>query len=199
MGTGSTRVLIGAAVTALVLSGCGLLGGDEREPGRGGDPEWVLDEDSERYYRPDLVVHSTELIEEHFPVLEVPTSATIAEGRFTDPSERVPIPAPDDYWWQSVTVLDLGQADTLMARALPGGASDLGGSAGPESLPDREVRTMMVGPLEPGIEDCDGDWIDVTPALTEPGYTGRSAAGDIIELAVVCESGTQLITSAHDM
>ncbi len=199
MGTRSTRVLIGAAVTALVLSGCGLLGGDEREPGRGGDPEWVLDEDSERYYRPDLVVHSTELIEEHFPVLEVPTSATIAEGRFTDPYERVPIPAPDDYWWQAVIELEPSQVDELLALAAASGASDLGGAGSPGPVTEEHVLAEVVPTLEGEVQDCEGGWIDVMPALAQSSGTNISDAGDLLDLTVVCEGGTQLITSARDM
>ncbi|WP_341854740.1 hypothetical protein [Brachybacterium sp. GPGPB12] len=50
----TARALTGAVLAALLLSGRGLLDGGAEER----DPEWVLDEASERYFRPDLVGHS---------------------------------------------------------------------------------------------------------------------------------------------
>jgi hypothetical protein len=195
-GTERARAAAAAALVAVLLGGCGVLvgGGGDR-----GEPEWVHDADSKRYYRPGLVVQSTELVEEHFPVLGTPGSVTVAEGRFTDPYERAPIPAPDDYWWQAVIELELSQVERLRGATADSGTSDIGGAEAPEPVADEQVLAELVPSLEGELQDCAGGWVDVTPALTEPGYADRSAAGDGIELAVVCEGGTQLLTSAHDM
>ena len=190
------RAAAAAALVAVLLGGCGVLvgGGSDR-----GEPEWVHDADSKRYYRPGLVVQSTELVEEHLPVLDDPGSATIAEGRFTDPYERVPIPAPDDYWWQAVVELEPSQVQDLLSAAAVSGASDIGGAEASERVADEQVLAELVPSLEGELEDCAGGWVDVMPALAEESGTNISDAGDLLDLTVVCKDGTQLVTSARDM
>ena len=192
-----SRPGVAVLIAALLLGGCTLVGGGEEQ--RSSDPDWLYDEEAERYVARDSVQDLDGPVREHFPSLGEVGTVVFVEGQFTDPHERFPFPAQDDYWWQSVTELEPEQVDTLIAQTLATGASDLGGADAPETLPESQVRALMVGPLESEIEDCDGDRIDVTPALTEPGYASRSAAGDMIELAVVCEGGTQLVSSARDM
>jgi len=192
-----SRPGVAVLIAALLLGGCTLVGGGEEQ--RSSDPDWLYDEEAERYVARDSVQDLDGPVREHFPSLGEVGTVVFVEGQFTDPHERFPFPAQDDYWWQSVTELEPEQVDTLIAQTLATGASDLGGADAPETLPESQVRALMVGPLESEIEDCDGDRIDVTPALTEPGYASRSAAGDMIELAVVCAGGTQLVSSARDM
>ena len=192
-----SRPGVAVLIAALLLGGCTLVGGGEEQ--RSSDPDWLYDEEAERYVARDSVQDLDGPVREHFPSLGEVGTVVFVEGQFTDPHERFPFPAQDDYWWQSVTELEPEQVDTLIAQTLATGASDLGGADAPETLPESQVRALMVGPLESEIEDCDGDRIDVTPALTESGYANRSAAGDMIELAVVCEGGTQLVSSARDM
>lgn len=194
-GTGRARTAAAAALVAVLLGGCGVLGGGTDR----GEPEWVRDPDSERYYRPGLVVQSTELVEEHFPVLEDPGPTTIAEGRFTDPSERVPIPAPDDHWWQAVIELEPPQVRELLDATAASGASDLGGAEAPEPVTEEQVLAELVPTLEGELEDCAGGWVDVMPALAQESGTNISDAGDLLDLAVACTDGTQLVTSARDM
>lgn len=46
---------------------------------------------------------------------------------------------------------------------------------------------------------CTGEWIHVMPALARDGGSNITVAGDLIELAVLCESSDQLVTSSTDM
>ena len=191
----TARALTGAVLAALLLSGCGLLDGGAEER----DPEWVLDEASERYFRPGLVMHSPELVEEHFPVLETMGAVTVAEGRFTDPYERVPFPAQDDYWWQAVIELEPAQVDELVSATAAAGASDHGGAGAPEPVSEDEVLDALIPTLEGEVQDCPGGWVDVSPALAQEKGPDVSDAGDLLELTAVCAGGSQLLTSARDM
>lgn len=159
----------------------------------------MRDEASERYFRPDLVGHSPELVEEHFPVLEGVEAVTVAEGRFTDPYERVPIPAQDDYWWQAVIELEPAQVDELVSATAAAGASDHGGADAPEPVTEDEVLDALVPTLEGEVQDCPGGWVDVSPALAQEKGPDVSDAGDLLELTAVCAGGLQLLTSARDM
>lgn len=178
-------------LAALLLGGCTAPGSNMR------DPEWVHDEDVGGYYRPDFATHSPELVEEHFPVLGEVGAVTVLDGRFTDPHGREWIPAQDDYWWEATIELEPGTVEELIAEA--GTTSGTGSPEPPEALTVEAVRTVLVAPLEERLEECPGGWIDATPALTEPGHANRTAAGDIIQLAAVCEGGTQLVIAARDM
>lgn len=197
MGTGHRRARTAAAalLATLLLGGCGLLGGGER----GGGPEWIHDEDSGRYFRTDLVTDSPDLVEEHFPMLDGTESVRSVEGRFTDPSERAPFPAQDDHWWQAVVELEPAQVQELLDATSADGASDLGGAEAPEPVDAEEVRAGLVPPLEEHLGDCPGGWVDVTPALARSGSQNVSEAGDMLELAAVCDDGAQLVLSARDM
>ncbi|GAB4096995.1 hypothetical protein GCM10028787_24700 [Brachybacterium horti] len=188
------RAVAGAVLTAALLTGCDLLGGTDREV-----DDWSYDEDSDRYYRPGQVTHSPDLVDEHVPVLEDVAAVTIAEGRFTDPAEREPIPAPDDYWWQAVIELEPTQVDELLTATAAAGASDHGGAASADPVPEEDVLTTLVPSLEGEVQDCPGGRVDVTSALARDSGTNISDAGDLLDLAVVCAGGTQLITSARDM
>jgi len=187
----AARTFAATALAALLLSSCAMLNDTTREP------EWVHDEDLDVYFQPDLATDSPDLVEEHFPMLGEVGEVTVQDGQFTDPHGREVIPAPDDYWWQATIELAPEAVEELITEAGP--ASGTGGQKPPETLNAEEVRAGLVGPLEERIEDCQGNWIDATPALTETGYANRSAGGDMIELAAVCEGGTQLVTSARDM
>lgn len=179
---------LAALLGVLLLGGCALLPGGTR-----GEPEWAYDEESERYYRPDLVSQSTEPVEEHFPMLGEVAPVTIADGRFTDPASRAPIPGPDDYWWQAVIDLDAEQRDELIAQAV----GTTGALEALEPVTPEAIEAVLVPPLEGELEDCAGGWVDVRPALAQS--SGVSEAGDLLELTAMCADGTQLVTSARDM
>ncbi|MFC7457287.1 hypothetical protein ACFQS2_08825 [Brachybacterium sp. GCM10030267] len=187
---------VALVLVTVSLGGCGLFG----EGGRGAAPTpgWEHDESSDRYYVPGEVSHSTDLVDEHFPGLAEVTAVSVAEGRFTDPDERVPIPAPDDYWWQAVIELPPGEAARLVAETRAQQASDGGDySTLAQTMSEGELLAVMVPALEPEISPCPGDWISVHPAVIESSNT--TVAGDLLEAAVVCEGGEQLLTSARDM
>lgn len=181
-----------AVLTVLALTGCSLLG-----TSRGGDPEWAEDPDSGRFFRPEIVMQSTELLQEHFPTLGGVQQAALTEGRFTDPSERVPIPAPDDHWWQAAVELDEQEVDRLLA-ANGGEASDGGGASDAEQLSDDAVLTTVVPTIEDQINPCPGGWVEVGAALHPEGDGQRTAAGDMIEVAALCADSGQLAISARD-
>lgn len=182
-----------AVLTMLALAGCGLLG-----TSRGGAPEWAEDPDSGRFYRPEIIMQSTEVLQEHFPALDGVQQAALTEGRFTDPGERVPIPAPDDHWWQAAVELDEQEVERLLA-AHDGEASDGGGATDAELLSDEEVFTTVVPTIEDQITACPEGWIEVGAALHPGGEGQRTAAGDMIETAALCADTGQLVLSAHDM
>lgn len=179
---------LAAALGVLLLGGCALIPGGDRD-----EPDWVYDEESARYYRPDLVSQSTELVEEHFPTLGEVAPVTIADGRFTDPADRAPIPAPDDYWWQAVIELDAEQRDAMIARA----EGTAGALTALEPVTPETIGAILIPTLDGEVEDCPGGWVDVQPGLAQS--ANISAAGDMLELTVVCVDGTQLVTSALDM
>ena len=182
------RTLAGGALTATVLAGCGLLGGD-----RSADEDWAHDAQSERYYPRDLLSQSEDQVREHFPALGDPDSVTMTEGRFTDPHGRAPLPGPDDYWWQAVIDLDAEQRDELIAQAV----GTTGALEALEPVTPEAIEAVLVPTLEGELEDCAGGWVDVSPALAQS--SGVSEAGDLLELTAVCVHGTQLVTSARDM
>ncbi len=187
----TARTFAATALAALLLSSCAMLNDTTREP------EWVHDEDLDVYFQPDLATDSPDLVEEHFPMLGEVGAVTVQNGQFTDPHGRQVIPGPDDYWWQASIELEPEQVQELIAEAGP--TSGTGEQKPPETLTVEEVRAGLIGPLEERLEDCAGDWIDASPALTEPGYAHRTVAGDMITLAAVCEGGTQLVIGARDM
>lgn len=189
-----TRRAALVALTALAFAGCSLLGtSPEREP------EWAEDPGSGKYYRPGVVLETTDLLEEHFPELDGVQEATLAEGQFTDPYERVPIPAPDNYWWQAALELDPAVVDQLLEK-LPAAASDGGGVASePDLLTDDELRASLVPTIEEQISACPGGWIDVTEALPTGNSSNHTAAGDMIEVAALCADTAQLAIAANDM
>jgi hypothetical protein len=189
-----TRGVTAALLAAAMLTGCGLVGGTDRR-----DPEWAHDEGSGRYYRPGLVMQSADLVEEHFPMLAEHGPVAAVDGRFTDPDERVPFPAQDDYWWQAAVRLEPDQVEALLAASAAAGASDLGGADEPRTVPAAEVREVLVPTLEAGLEPCEEDWVPVMPALTRTGSSNVSEAGDLLELTVLCEDAGVLVTSARDM
>lgn len=190
-----TRGASFAVLTVLVLAGCGLLGtGPEPEP------EWAEDPDSGRFYRPGVVLPSLDLLQEHFPELAGVHGATLAEGRFTDPRERVPIPAPDDHWWQAAVPLEEGQIDHLLRPLEEPDASDGGGAVtAPQTLTDQEVRAVLVPTIEAEVAPCPGGWLPVTEGLAPESSGNHTAAGDMIELAALCEDTAELVIAANDM
>lgn len=177
------RTLAGGALTATVLAGCGLLGGD-----RSADEDWAHDAQSERYYPRDLLSQSEDQVREHLPALGDPDSVTMTEGRFTDPHGRAPLPGPDDYWWQAVIEIGPEVSEQLVT-----------GPDGPEPVTEDEVRGLLVPTLETDFADCGSGWVDVTPALTRKGHANVSEAGDLIELAALCTDDGRLVTSLADM
>lgn len=182
------RALCSALALLVVLSGCGF-GGTGRS-----HPEWEHDADSGRYYRPGHVLQGPELLEEHYPALAEASPRALTEGRYTDPGERVPIPAPDDHWWQAVVQLSPEEAEALRSEA----ASEEGGDA-LEAVPESELLALLVPPLEGELEPCGSGWLSVGPALARHGSTDLSEAGDLIELAALCPSSDQVVTSSTDM
>lgn len=197
------RQVMLAGVTVLVLAGCGLLG---TAPER--DSEWAKDPQSGKFFRPGVVLPSQDLLEEHFPELDGVQEATLTDGRFTDPDQRMPMPAPDDHWWQAAVSLaeeDAGRLANAAAEgaadgAAEGEASDGGGSSpSPGSLSDQEVREILVPTIEERISPCPSGWIDVGGALAPGGDGHRTAAGDMIQLAALCEGTAELVIAANDM
>lgn len=181
-------------LSAAVLTSCGGLGGSPQEQG----DQCVHDEDSERWFLPGSLTGSSELVAEHLPTLQTSSGLTLIDGQFTDPHERVPLPAQDDYWWQAVVTLAPAEVEKLATTAQAVAAS---GSIGgvPERLDDGELRSAIVGSLEEEISPCPAEWLTVTPVLTQPGYANRTAAGDGLEVLAICPGGDQLIVSAFDM
>lgn len=178
-------------VAVLALAGCGLLGGSDR-----GGSEMEYDEESGRYFHPELVTQSTALIDEHFPQITEVQDLTISEGQFTDPDERVVIPAPDDYWWQAVIGLKAEEIDSLWRAGRAAQKSDGGTGSAPEVMSDEELFAIIVPALEAVIPSCPSGWIPVGRVLAESEIT---EAGDMLEAAVLCEGGSHLIIAAHDM
>lgn len=183
------------ALTTLTLAGCSLTGASPER-----DKEWAEDPGSGKYYRPGVVLETTELLEEHFPELDGVQEATLAGGQFTDPYERVPIPAPDDYWWQAVLELGPAEVDQLLER-LRAATSDGGGGVAsePDLLTDDEVSDALVPTIEEQISACPGGWIEVSEALTPDDHGNHTAAGDMIEMGALCEDTGQLMIAANDM
>ncbi|MGP5715828.1 hypothetical protein ACTXO9_08050 [Brachybacterium tyrofermentans] len=194
-----------AGLCLFPLASCGLLGGDRGEDDDKGDrggrdsSSWAYDEDSARYYRPELVTQSTDLVSTHFPGLDDVQRVTITDGQFTDPDGRELLPAPDDYWWQGVVELPAEQVDSLVEEARQLEASDGGGQNEPDTVSDDELLDVIVPTLEPELTPCPGGWIPLAgvEALTQG--ANISHGGDLLEIVVVCEGGTQLVTSARDM
>lgn len=190
---------VAAVLCALPLAGCGLLGGDgDGDGGRGSSP-WAHDESSTRYYQPDLVIQSTDLVSTHLPGLVEVQGVTITDGQFTDPQERQWIPAQDDYWWQGVITLSADEVDSLVTEARQLEASDGGGQDEPDTVSDDEVLDVIVPTLEPAITPCPGGWIPLVGVDAVTQGTNISHGGDLLEIVVVCEGGTQLVASARDM
>lgn len=196
-GRGSRRAALAApaVLMVLVLAGCSLLStAPEREP------EWAEDPDSGKFYRPGVVLPSQDLLEEHFPELEGVQEATLADGRFTDPNERVPIPAPDDYWWQAAASLEDEQVDQLLRALEEPDASDGGGLAPePPTHTDEEVRAIFVPTIEAEVSPCSDGWVAVGEVLGTEDYQHRTAGGDMIQLAALCADTAELVVAANDM
>lgn len=147
--------------------------------------EWTRDEDSGLYYREGLVAQSDDPIREHLPELTGYSAVTWTDGRLTDPEGREALPAPDDAWWQAVVDLEPEEAAQLSGAAPPVG--------------EDEVRARIVPPLEQALRPCTGTWQDVTTALAAEGTTDITAAGDLLDLAVLCPDTGQLVLDARDM
>lgn len=52
---------------------------------------------------------------------------------------------------------------------------------------------------EEQISPCSSGWIEVEDALAHGGYEHRTAAGDMIQLAALCEDTAELVIAANDM
>jgi hypothetical protein len=190
-----------AAAALLSLTGCLSLGdGDgQREQETAGLP--VEDPDSGRFYFPDALpeAEATAVLAEHLPALPPAAALTVHDGQYTDPAERVPLPAQDDYWWQAVVELESAEVAELLEIMRSTGTSDGGGLYDEAPSTDDDLLTTIVPPLEELIGSCPAGWVDVTGAFTEDGYPDRSAGGDLLQEVRVCEGGTQLIIAATDM
>ena len=190
-----------AAAVLLSLTGCLSLGdGDgQREQETADLP--IEDPDSGRFYFPEALpeAEATALLAEHLPVLPPAAALTVHDGQYTDPAERVPLPAQDDYWWQAVVELESAEVAELLEIMRSTGTSDGGGLYDEAPSTDEDLLTTIVPPLEEHIDSCPAGWVDVTGAFTEDGYPDRSAGGDLLQEARVCEGGTQLIIAATDM
>ena len=53
--------------------------------------------------------------------------------------------------------------------------------------------------LEGEVTPCPSGWISVRSALVTGSGTDISEGGDLLEVAVVCEGGEQLVASAVDL
>lgn len=184
-----------AVPTVLLLAGCGLLGTATEQ-----EPEWAEDPDSGKYYQPGVVLPTLDLVDEHFPELDGVQEATLTEGRFTDPDGRAPIPAPDDYWWQAALLLEDEQVEHLLRAVEEPDASDGGGiPASPDTLTDAVVREVLVPTIEAEAPSCPSGWIAVEDALAPDSAGSHTAAGDMIQLAALCEDTSTLVIAANDM
>lgn len=214
--SGSARVVATAAVV-LALTAClpqGFPG--QRQPSA--DPSApVQDPVTERWYTPSDLVDGTEMIHEQFPDLEVQSGKSIA-GRFTDPHDRMPIPAQDDYWRQSVIVVGTETVTELVAAAQAAAASDAGGGEAeaepltgegthPMNSPagtradDEVIRGVLVAPLEEEAGECGSDWILLGESFTaDPGDTIRPVTSDglVITMSAVCEGGDRIVVDARE-
>lgn len=201
------------AVGLLALSGC--LPGISPFRGDGtADPDApVQDPVNERWYVPSDVVDGTTMIHEQFPDLEVESGMSVA-GQFTDPNDRVPLPAQDDYWRQSVMVVGTATVTGLIDEATAARASDGGGDTEtltgegtePTNAPagtraaDEVISGTLVEPLEAEAGQCESDWILLGQTFTaDPGDTIRpiTADGLVITMAAVCEGGDRIVVDAR--
>lgn len=198
----------------MILSGCSLLDAGAGAGGRGSspDPETpVQDPVSERWYAPAEISQDPDGIAEHFPDLEVDT-ATWVDGQFTDPGERAPLPAPDDYWWQAVMEVGQETAAQLAADALA--AVDESGAVDPEPLSGQEsamnaatgtraddsvLQTVLIDQLDAEAGSCPDGWILVHDliAAEDGGSLRATAEGMVISAAAVCEGEGLLVVDTQ--
>lgn len=213
-GRGRSLCTVLAATAGLLLVGCGPFEGlPERSPTS--DPAApVQDLATGRWFSPEAVTEESTGMQERLPQVEV-TSGIALEGQFTDPHDRVPIPAQDDYWWQAVVVVGQEQVAQLIGEAHAAAASDGGGEEEPLTGPDADtanapagtraedsvVQGRVMGPLEEAAGTCPTDWILLHSTFTaDESDTIRPVTADglVIVMAAVCEGGDRIVVDARE-
>lgn len=198
-----------AAAGALVLTGCVTgIGTEQRQPTA--DPsDPVQDAVTHRWYTPAEVTEDPAAITAKLPQLQV-TGGIYLDGRFTDPSDRVPVPAQDDYWWQAVIVVGEEQVAGLIDKAFAAAASDGGGEGvvltgegtGTMNEPagtradDSVIRGVLMDPLQSQAGQCPTDWILLGNTFTaDETYTNSPVTADrlVITTAAMCEGGDRIV------
>ena len=172
---------------AALLTGCGAWPGSAPESPL--DEEavtWQYDEASRRWYVPASVMTQQETVHEALPTIE-PTLGVWTEGRFSDPGERIAMPAPDDYWIQLVVQLDPQATQSLIADSVG------------ETVPADDVAAELVPTMEHAAATCEGGWIDAVEALRMSDSSApHLGTGAMISLAAICPSTGVLVVSAVD-
>lgn len=209
-GLGARAARGAAALTAVVLalSGCvPMLGTPSRTPSAGPEDP-VQDQVTQRWYAPIDVTEDPTAIQAQFPQLDEISGISV-DGRITDPYERVPIPVPDDYWWQAVIVIGTDQVAELSAAAAAAGSSygvdeevltgegtsTMNEPAGTRA-DDSVIRGALMAPLEEQAGSCEGGWIllgDLFHAEDVPSPPARTADHLMITMAAVCEGGDRVV------
>lgn len=210
------RIKGGAAVLtaagALVLTGCVTgIGTEQRQPTA--DPsDPVQDAVTHRWYTPAEVTEDPAAITAKLPQLQV-TGGISLDGRFTDPYDRVPVPTPDDYWWQAVVVVGEEHVAEMIDRASAATASDGGGDGevltgeGTSTMnepagtraDDSVISGVLMGPLQEQVGQCPTDWILLGNTFTaDETYTNSPVTADrlVITTAAVCEGGDRIVVDA---
>ena len=180
------RTMLVLALAAL-LPGCGAWpGGAPASPLDEETVTWQYDKASRRWYVPAGVMTQQETIHEALPTIE-PTLGVWTEGRFSDPGERISLPAPDDYWIQLVVQLDPQARQSLIADSAD------------DTVPADDVAAELVPTMDPAAGTCEDGWTDAIEALrTSDSSAPRLGTGDTISLAAICPSTGVLVVSAVD-
>lgn len=175
-----------AALAAAVLAGCDDGGAGPRDA----DDGWRYDMAAGVYYQVDGLSSDPGLLRARLPALGPDVEGSWIEGRRTNPHDRVPIPAQDDYVWQTVAVVGPARTAELVAKRA---TTD----TGQDVVSDAELRRELVAPLEGSAGMCPRGWAPVQAGTPEA--PSRTAEGsDWISLAVACPGGDRVVVLTHD-
>lgn len=183
---------LGAAALVLTSSACG--GVTLRDPTEKVVEEKVGDPPTTVYYRAGSLDTTQAVVDARLPRL-AGGEAHWVEGQFTDPGDRVPMPAQDDYWWQAVVRVSPAKAREFIRGTSPAQVPPESGTDG--VLTDAQVRAQIVRPLQGPAGTCNDHWRAVTVGNPEkPEYTVQG--GDYISVAAACEATGVVVVSTHD-
>lgn len=195
--TAAARTL-GATCAVLLLAACGPATREDR-----GAPEVIHDEEAGGYYTEEYVTTDLSLLDGELAGVPVTATGVLVEGQFTDPADRVPIPAPDDYWIHAAIDVDPAVAGDLVDAAVPvGGEGPVGEGDPADPVPVAEITPLLVDPVEQAMRDCPGGWFTVDP-LTPPGEEDtdgkhHTTTGLRVSATFACRGGDQVLVAMHE-